>query len=95
MVVENPPQFPGGDEARAKYFSSAIQYPEDVKKENIEGTVYVTFVIEKNGSISNAKVIRGVDPRLDKIALDAVNAMPAWTPGTQRGKTVRVQLTSR
>lgn len=92
MVVENPPQFPGGDEARAKYFSSAIQYPEDVKKENIEGTVYVTFVIEKNGSISNAKVIRGVDPRLDKIALDAVNAMPAWTPGTQRGKTVRVQF---
>lgn len=91
IVVENPPQYPGGDEARTAYFTSVIKYPEDAKAEKVEGTVYVSFVIEKNGSISNAKVIRGVDPRLDKIAVDAVSGMPVWKPGTQRGAPVRVQ----
>ncbi|HOI86278.1 MAG TPA: M56 family metallopeptidase [Lentimicrobium sp.] len=91
IMVENPPQYPGGDEARTAYFTSAIKYPEDARAEKVEGTVYVSFVIEKDGSISNAKVIRGVDPRLDKIAVEAVGGMPAWKPGSQRGAPVRVQ----
>lgn len=91
-VVENPPKFPGGDDARAAHFRKVMNYPESAKKDKVEGTVYVTFIVEKGGSVSNARILRGVRKDLDEVALRAVNSMPLWEPGTQRGKPVRVQF---
>jgi TonB family protein len=91
-VVEEIPKFPGGDEARATYLQKVISYPEKAKKEKIEGTVYVSFIIEKNGSISNVKVLRGIGGGCDEMAVSAIQNMPAWTPGMQHGKPVRVQF---
>jgi TonB family protein len=91
-VVENPPQFPGGDDARVAYMQKVISYPEQAKKDKIEGTVYVTFVVETDGKISNAKVLRGIGGGCDEMALKAIQNMPAWIPGKQRGEAVRVQF---
>lgn len=91
-VVEETPKFPGGDEARAAYLQKAISYPEKAKKDKIEGTVYVSFIVEKNGTISNVKVLRGIGGGCDEMAVSAIQNMPAWTPGMQRGKAVRVQF---
>jgi TonB family protein len=91
-VVENPPQFPGGEEARIAYMQKAISYPEQAKKGKIEGMVYVTFVVEKDGQVSNAKVLRGIGGGCDEMALKAIQNMPAWIPGKQRGEAVRVQF---
>jgi TonB family protein len=91
-VVENSPQFTGGDEARVAYLQKAISYPEQARKDKIEGTVYVTFVIEKDGKISNAKVLRGIGGGCDEVALNAIQNMPTWIPGKQRGEPVRVQF---
>lgn len=90
-VVENTPKYPGGETARIAYMQKAITYPEKAKKEKIEGTVYVTFIVETDGTISNASVLRGIGGGCDEMALSAVQHMPAWEPGTQRGKAVRVQ----
>ena len=90
-VVENQPKFPGGEEARVAYMQKAILYPEQARKNKIEGTVYVTFVVEKDGQISNAKVLRGIGGGCDEVALNAVQNMPPWIPGKQRGEAVRVQ----
>jgi TonB family protein len=91
-VVENSPQFPGGDEARVAYLQKAISYPEQARKDKIEGTVYVTFVIEKDGQISNAKVLRGIGGGCDEVALKAIQQMPPWKPGMEKGEPVRVQF---
>lgn len=91
-VVENSPRFPGGDDARAAHFSKVITYPESARKDKVEGTVYVTFIIEKDGSLSNVKILRGVRKDIDEVALRAVSSMPLWEPGTQRGEPVRVQF---
>lgn len=91
-VVENPPKFPGGDDARAAHFSKVITYPESARKDKVEGIVYVTFIVEKDGSISNTRILRGVRKDIDEVALRAVSSMPLWEPGTQRGKPVRVQF---
>lgn len=92
VVVENPPKFPGGDDARAAHFQKVLTYPETARKDKVEGTVYVTFIVEKDGSISNAKILRGVRKDIDEVALRAVSSMPLWEPGTQRGEPVRVQF---
>lgn len=90
-VVEVDPEFPGGVEALYKYLAENIKYPEKAKNNKVEGRVYITFVIEKDGSVSDAKVLRSVNEELDAEALRVINAMPKWKPGTQRGVPVRVQ----
>ncbi|HLO91749.1 MAG TPA: TonB family protein [Lentimicrobium sp.] len=91
-VVEEVPKFPGGDDARNKYLNSKIKYPKEAINQKIEGTVFINFIVEPDGSISNAKVLRGIDRRLDEIALAAVKSMPAWEPGKMKGKPVPVQF---
>lgn len=91
-VVENSPKFPGGDDARLVYLQKAITYPESARKDKVEGTVYVTFIVEIDGSISNAKILRGIRKDIDEVALETINSMPLWEPGTQRGKPVPVQF---
>ncbi|MCR5445782.1 MAG: M56 family metallopeptidase [Bacteroidales bacterium] len=91
-VVEVDPEFPGGIEALYKYLAENITYPQQAKDSGIQGRVYVTFVVEKDGSITGAKVLRGIGGGCDEEALRVVNAMPKWTPGKQLGEPVRVQF---
>lgn len=91
-VVEVDPKFPGGIEALYKYLAENITYPQQAKDSGIQGRVYVTFVVEKDGSITGAKVLRGIGGGCDEEALRVVNAMPKWTPGKQLGEPVRVQF---
>ncbi len=93
FIVEDMPEFPGGDLALRKYIANAIKYPVIAQENGIQGKVYVTFVVDKDGSVSDARIARGVDPSLDKEALRVVNALPKWKPGKQRGKPVRVSYT--
>jgi protein TonB len=86
------PQFPGGDEARVKYMVENVKYPETSKDKGVQGSVYVSFVVEKDGRITNTKVIRGVEKSLDAEAFRVVSAMPKWIPGSEKGKPVRVQF---
>ena len=92
QVVEVDPEFPGGMEALIKYLSENIKYPEQAKKDKIQGKVYISFVVEKDGSVADAKVLRGIGGGCDEEALRVVNAMPNWTPGKQRNTPVRVQF---
>ena len=92
-VVEKMPEFPGGMAALMKYLANAIKYPVIAQENGIQGRVSCSFVINKDGSIVDAVVLRGVDPSLDKEALRVINAMPKWKPGEQRGKPVRVKYT--
>ena len=89
-VVEVDPEFPGGMEALYKYLAENIKYPEQAKAEKIQGRVAVSFVIEKDGSVTNAKVLRGIGGGCDEEALRVVNAMPKWTPGRMSDEPVRV-----
>ena len=91
--VEDKPAFPGGMEAMIQFFSTNIQYPADAKKQKIDGRVLVNFVIEKDGSITDVKVMKPGFPSLDAEAVRVVKAMPKWKPGYQNGKAVRVQFT--
>jgi TonB family protein len=86
--VQVKPQFPGD---LNQWLSTYIQYPQDAKNSNIQGTVYITFIIEKDGDVSTVKMLQGVWPTLDKEALRVVSAMPKWSPGIQDNKAVRVQ----
>lgn len=93
-VVEHMPEFTGGGmPALMEYLSKNIKYPEAAMKKGIQGRGIVQFVVEKDGSITNVKILRGVDPELDKEAVRVVSAMPKWKPGTQRGEAVRVRFT--
>ncbi len=91
VVVENMPSFPGGNVQ--KWISKNVKYPVLAMENGIQGKVFVQFVIERDGSITDVKVVRGVDSSLDKEAIRVVKAMPKWTPGKQRGKAVRVSFT--
>lgn len=90
VVVENMPKFTGNPQ---KWIAQNIKYPTEAITNKIQGKVFVKFVIEKDGSVSNVKVIRGVAPSLDAEAVRVVKNMPKWTPGTQKGKAVRVSYT--
>ena len=92
-VVETMPQFPGGAPALFEFLSKNIKYPAEAEKADKQGRVIVTFVVGKDGSISDARVVKSVDPLLDAEALRVINAMPNWTPGTQSGRTVNVKYT--
>ena len=93
QICEVPPQFPGGVVEWMKFLSANMKYPAEAKEKKQEGRVIVQFIVEKDGSITNAKVVRGVSPLLDQEALRVVGIMPKWNPGTQRGQAVRVQYT--
>ena len=92
-VVEQMPYFPGGTNALVEYMEENIKYPEDCEEVCIQGRVVITFVVEKDGSISDAKVVRSVYPSLDEEALRVVNGMPKWCPGKQNGQSVRTKYT--
>lgn len=91
QVVENDPEFPGGIEAMYKFLAQNIKYPQLARENNITGRVYVTFVVEKDGSVSGVKVLRDIGGGCGAEAVRVVKSMPKWTPGKQRGKAVRVQ----
>jgi TonB family protein len=93
QIVEKMPVFPGEEEALSKFLSENIKYPEQALKDTIQGRVFVNFIVEKDGSVSNAKIARGVTESLDNEALRVINMMPKWIPGMQRGKPVRVSFT--
>jgi len=88
-VVEQSPEFPGGMDALVQYLSTNIQYPEEAKANEITGRVFVSFVVEKNGSISSVKVIKCPQQILCDEAVRVIEAMPKWKPGRQAGKNVR------
>jgi TonB family protein len=92
VVVEDMPQYPGGEEARIKFMIENIKYPEEARKKGVEGTVYVTFVVEKDGAISNIKILRGIGSGCDEEAMRVIALMPSWKPGIQRDKPVRTQF---
>ena len=92
-VTETLPQFPGGQGVMMKYLAANIKYPASAVKAKKQGRVIVAFVIQKDGSVTNARIVRSVDPELDAEALRIVKAMPNWTPGTQDGKPVNVRYT--
>ena len=92
-IVEDMPEFPGGDTALRTFIAENVKYPEEAKKDKIQGKVFVVFVVGKDGETTDAKIARGVHPTLDKEALSVVNDFPTWKPGSQRGQTVNVQYT--
>ena len=93
-VVEKMPEFPnGGMPGLMKYLSDNIRYPEAAKVAGIQGRVTVVFVVDKDGSITNVKTLRGVDAELDKEAIRVISSMPKWIPGMQKGKVVKVRYT--
>lgn len=92
-VVEVMPSFPGGQGALFEWLSKNIKYPVVAEENGVQGRVIVTFVVERNGSITDVQVVKSVDPSLDKEAVRVVKAMPHWIPGKQNGSAVRVKFT--
>ena len=92
-VSEVMPQYPGGPNEMMRYIQENIKYPQSAKDNKIEGRVFVSFVVEKDGSITNAAVMRGIDKECDAEALRVVSSMPKWTPGQHKGEVVRTEFT--
>ena len=92
-VVEEMPSFPGGNGALMSYLNGNTKYPVVAQENGVQGKVIISFVVERDGSISDVKVARSVDPSLDREAQRVVKSMPRWTPGKQNGQTVRVKYT--
>jgi len=93
FTVDEKPIFTGGDKALREYIAKSIKYPDAAKKSGIHGKVYVSFVVDIDGSVTAAKIVRGVSPELDKEALRVVSGLPTWKPGKEKGKPVKVQYT--
>lgn len=91
-IVEDDPEFPGGQGALMQFLQSNLRYPTMAREAGIQGTVFVTFVVERDGSITDVRILRGVGGGLDEEAIRVVRNMPRWTPGRQRGQAVRVQF---
>ena len=92
-VVEQMPEFPGGQEALMQFLRQEVKYPKEASKDGVQGRVVVQFVVEKDGSISEVEVVKKVNEHLDAEAIRVVNAMPKWKPGKQKGENVRVKYT--
>ena len=90
-VVEQMPSFPGGQGALLEYLASHVKYPVVAQENGVQGRVVVSFVVERDGSITDVRVVRSVDPSLDREAARVVSSMPRWTPGKQNGSAVRVK----
>ena len=93
VVVEEQPEFPGGNAAMMKFLGDNIKYPVIAQENGIQGRVITNFVVERDGSITDVQVVRGVDPSLDKEAIRVIQSMPKWKPGLQHGKPVKVKFT--
>lgn len=91
-VVEAMPSYPGGEEAMRRYLSESIEYPQMARESGIQGRVFVTFVVERDGNITDVQILRGIGGGCDEEALRVIKNMPKWAPGKQRGKPVRVQF---
>lgn len=91
-VVENAPEFPGGMEAWYQYLQKNLKYPTQARRMGIEGTVYVVFVVNTDGSIQDVELLRGIGGGCDEEAIRVIANAPKWTPGKQRGKPVRVRM---
>lgn len=91
-IVETNPAFPGGEREMYKYLGKNTDYPPIAQDNNIQGRVYVSFVVEKNGKITDVRVLRGIGGGCDEEAIRVVKSMPSWSPGKQRGKAVRVRF---
>ena len=91
-VVEVMPQYPGGQIAMMKYIMENMKYPKQAMKEGIQGRVTVSFIVEKDGRVSNVRLLHSVQSALDKEAIRVVKSMPKWTPGKHNGKPVRVRF---
>jgi TonB family protein len=90
QIVEEMPQFPGGEKAMMEYVAKNVKYPQEAKDKEIQGRVFVGFVVEKDGSVSTVKVLRGIGGGCDEEAVRVVSSMPKWKPGIKDGKPVRV-----
>jgi protein TonB len=90
QIVEQMPEFPGGEAELFHYISKNIHYPQKAREKGIQGRVFIGFIVEKDGSISNVRNLRGVDSELDAEAIRVVESMPRWKPGMHRGEPVRV-----
>ena len=90
QIVEEMPAYPGGDQRLMEYVAKNIKYPQIARETGIQGRVFVGFVVEPDGSVSNVKVLRGIGGGCDEEAMRVVKSMPKWKPGKQRGKAVRV-----
>ena len=93
QVVEEMPEFPGGMEKLLEYLSRNIKYPTIAQEQGIQGRSVIEFVVNKDGSIVDPKVVRSLHPKCDEEAMRVIKAMPKWKPGKQRGKPVRVKYT--
>jgi len=91
--VEEMPEYPGGINALMSEIASAINYPDEAKKNGIQGKVFVSFVVDEQGKVTNAKIERGVNPALDAESLRVVNNLKTWKPGKEKGKAVKVAYT--
>lgn len=92
MVVEDDPKFPGGEARMMKYIQEHLKYPSMAKEMDVTGTVHVSFTVEKDGSITNVRILKGIGAGCDKEAKRVVQNMPKWNPGKQRGRKVRVNV---
>lgn len=93
VIVEQMPTFPGGDLELRKFLAQSVKYPVIAQENGIQGRVFVSFVVNQKGEVTNVKVARPLDPNLDKEAVRVVQSMPKWSPGMQRGKPVKVSCT--
>lgn len=93
VFAEVMPSFPGGAKELNNFLSKNLKYPPSLQEINVQGKVIIQFVVDKDGSITNAEVVRGVHPLIDKEALRVINMMPKWSPGMQNQKPVRVKYT--
>jgi protein TonB len=89
--IEQMPSFPGGQKALLEYLAANVRYPDDCEEACVQGRVVVSFVVERDGSITEPKVVKSVYPSLDEEALRVVNGMPKWSPGKLNGEAVRIK----
>jgi len=90
--IEEKPEFPGGEEALLKWIAENTKYPQIPKEEGVTGKVFVSFVIDKNGDVTNVELLNNVDPYLDKEAIRVISSLPKWKPGKQGGQSVKVSF---
>ena len=93
FIVEEMPEFPGGPSAITAFINANVKYPVIAMENGVQGKVYISFVVNAKGKVENVKVVRGVDPSLDKEAMRVISALPDWKPGKQRNKPVKVSYT--
>jgi len=91
-TAEKMPEFPGGQTAMTKFIAENIKYPKEAKEKGIKGTVFINFIIDKEGNVTHSKVLKGIGGGCDEEALRVINMMPKWTPGEQVGKKVLVKI---